>query len=90
MTLKEYLKENAVPYDLFSDLTEEEKSQSIIDVAIELRKMHYAPVKHGRWVQDANSKFEHRYNCSACDYRLIGEPTNYCPNCGAKMDLEEK
>ena len=45
-------------------------------------------VVHGRWIQDKQSKFEHRYNCSACNYRLIDEHCNYCPNCGAKMDLE--
>ena len=43
-------------------------------------------VVHGRWIQDKQSKFEHRYNCSACNYRLIDEHCNYCPNCGAKMD----
>lgn len=43
-------------------------------------------VVHGRWIKDKQSKFEHRYNCSACNYRLIDEHCNYCPNCGAKMD----
>ena len=42
-------------------------------------------VVHGRWIQDTQSKFEHRYNCSACNYRLIDVPCNYCPNCGADM-----
>lgn len=47
------------------------------------------PVKHGRW-----EKFAYGGNkCTACgrvhwysEYEAI-EP-NYCPNCGAKMDLE--
>jgi rubrerythrin len=43
------------------------------------------PAVHGRWIKDQQSKFEHRYNCSACGYRLIDEPCNYCPNCGADM-----
>lgn len=47
------------------------------------------PVRHGRWIQDQQSKFEHRYNCSVCNSRLIGEPTNYCHNCGARLDAEE-
>lgn len=37
------------------------------------------------WVRDTSSNFHHRYNCTACNYRLLVEPTNYCPNCGAKM-----
>ena len=39
----------------------------------------------GEWIKDNTSKFEHRYNCSVCNYRFFGIPTNYCPNCGAKI-----
>ena len=51
------------------------------------------PVKHGRWIRP--TKIGHRTfdipHCSACDGVPCGvdENTNYCPNCGAKMDLEE-
>lgn len=47
-----------------------------------------APVVHGRWIHDNNN----RYGCSECMAREImsyRNPKNYCPNCGAKMDLEE-
>ena len=37
------------------------------------------------WLKDRTSKFEHRYNCSNCNYRRVGEPTPHCPGCGAKM-----
>ena len=26
--------------------------------------------------------------CSSCGVLRMGKPSNYCPNCGAKMDLE--
>lgn len=39
----------------------------------------------GEWVKDNASQFKHRYNCSVCDYRFLGIPTPYCPNCGSKM-----
>ena len=39
----------------------------------------------GEWIKDNTSKFNHRYNCSVCDYRFLGIPTPHCPNCGAKM-----
>ena len=49
-----------------------------------------APVVHGRWIpQKENHEFkEARMKCSACGYpvsRWTGN-TNFCPNCGAKMD----
>lgn len=42
------------------------------------------PVKHGTWIL-----FDGRYYCSECDDDMDWK-TYYCPNCGAKMDLEEK
>ena len=57
-------------------------------------------VKHGRWLYDSGSG---KYFCSACDeYALSFKKdtlyggdlyevclTDYCPNCGAKMDGED-
>lgn len=42
------------------------------------------PVKHGKWIL-----FDDRYYCSECDEDMDWK-TYYCPNCGVKMDLEEK
>jgi len=56
------------------------------------------PVKHGRW-QWLSSTYdripcEMRYMCDKCRHETIThghEPwEKYCPNCGAKMDLEEQ
>ena len=57
------------------------------------------PVRHGRWVRiddDWNSLTT--YQCTACDEEFCFEIDedlpllnyNYCPNCGAKMDLEDE
>lgn len=51
-----------------------------------------APVAHGRWIHDG-----HRINggidwchCSECGKSdNFCARTNYCPNCGAKMDIED-
>ena len=43
-----------------------------------------APMRHGRWVMTA----PHPY-CSLCFVECRDKP-NYCPNCGAKMDLENQ
>ena len=40
--------------------------------------------KMGRWSHDG-SHWENRWICSECGYKLIDMQTNYCPNCGAKM-----
>lgn len=44
----------------------------------------WKPVVHGRWV-DTDSEFA---QCSLCKYPVYAawNATNYCPNCGAKMD----
>ena len=59
-------------------------------------------VKHGKW-ECVNIDYDVRYNmvtmrCPICEkwhseVYYYGNPTeniNYCPHCGAKMDLEEK
>ena len=50
-----------------------------------------APVLHGRWIleREPNGK-PYCFHCSVCDsdYHCIGivVASDYCPNCGAKMD----
>ena len=44
------------------------------------------PVRHGRWVAQDNTFT--RFMCSECKSKNHHERTEYCPNCGAKMDLE--
>ena len=44
--------------------------------------------EHGRWIHDYNNL----YGCSECMERETmphRKLKHYCPNCGAKMDLEE-
>ena len=47
------------------------------------------PVRHGKWI-DRNgaivAPFWERYECSECGAR--SDNSNYCPNCGARMDEE--
>ena len=51
------------------------------------------PVVHAHWIginpkKDVEGWIERDYKCSACD-EISWEKRNYCPNCGAKMDLED-
>ena len=48
------------------------------------------PVKHGKWT--TNSDYPDMVICSLCGWResvwWADKGTNYCPNCGAKMEVE--
>lgn len=58
----------------------------------ELPTVDAEPIKHGHWVKDEIESEKHVepiFYCSACEnWEAWGytELTNYCPNCGAKMD----
>ena len=49
-----------------------------------------ADVVHGRWIwnEEGEIDWEQFYRCSNCGDKEYWE-SNFCPNCGAKMDLEE-
>lgn len=50
-------------------------------------------VRHGRWISNELGGYKWAYYCSECSW-VDGYPFNdrhrYCPNCGAKMDGDEK
>ena len=46
-----------------------------------------AEVRHGRWLC-VDTDTEQFFLCNRCKKREYWE-SNYCPNCGAKMDKEE-
>lgn len=50
----------------------------------------FAQVRHGRWVEKEKYTFGIMYDCSLCENRILdnGHHWNYCPVCGAKMDLK--
>ena len=51
-----------------------------------------APVRHGRWIWHSE---ERGYLCSECgsgcllNYESDWHKSDWCPHCGAKMDLED-
>ena len=47
-------------------------------------------VVHGQWRRFINGDGEYKYLCGVCEKMVTYEMggSNYCPNCGAKMDGE--
>ena len=73
---------------------EQDMYEKICELEILLGKSHAAdvlPVVHGRWEYIGTDKNGHVYRCANCAGRIgLDYETEYCPNCGAKMDLEEE
>ena len=75
--------------EVLKDFSHENELKNIheaIDMAIEALEC-----KRGEWIvlYDEDSPQDGIWECSECDYiRFVDDisPTNYCPNCGAKMD----
>lgn len=44
------------------------------------------PVRHGKWIEYPTA--DGMNQCSACGVLRFGE-SNYCPNCGARMDEDD-
>ena len=45
-----------------------------------------APVRHGHWIE---CNYGLTFECSKCKYPTEYSLTDYCPNCGAKMDGDD-
>lgn len=62
------------------------KVSDAVQLLRELPSVNPQP-KTGHWAHDG-SYWKYRFICSECNYRLLDKPTNYCPNCGCKMERE--
>ena len=87
-----YIERESAIKSLLDD-SPEQVSYSREDAADCIRYMDAADVvtvRHGRWLGSKHKIFSNTYDyvCSkcGCDYALA--EYNYCPNCGAKMDLK--
>jgi len=80
------------------ELFDPDMKKAIFGIDIYIENMPAAdvqPVKHGKWVQD---KWQDK--CTNCEKRLEDlfegdfyydcEELHFCPNCGAKMDGDDK
>ena len=88
-------------YEMFNyDRTESLTGINPDDVDFGVDKIPAAPVvevRHGRWM--TTDAYPHHLYCSVCyktyakNAKWVNEldlPTNYCPNCGARMGKEDE
>ena len=68
---------NELPHALWGKEWDEALAKAIIESLPTID-----PVKHGRWVNEANCRVVF---CSECGEEMLWA-SDYCPNCGAKMD----
>ena len=87
--MAEYIEREAAIRALLNDAPEQ-VGYSREDAADCIRYMDAADVAtvlHGRWLPFHSTAVGDIQYCSACEIGCTWKP-NYCPNCGAKMDLE--
>ncbi len=80
-----------------ADITKDTKSdvrvsEFFVSVACTILRMHAVdaePVRHAKWREMTRENLINIFTCSECCV-LINRPTKYCPNCGAKMDGDDK
>ena len=58
----------------------------VLGMIYEMPTADVAPVMHGRWLC-VDTDTEQFFLCNRCKKKEYWE-SNYCPNCGCKMDLE--
>ena len=81
--------------DVYCDTPDIDLSGGKFEAAIlKIPTADVAPVRHGRWLgwgKSGTPTYENYGTCSVCgeDAEIYTEHRNYCPNCGAKMDLED-
>ena len=58
----------------------------LVDTFAEIPAADVAPVRHGRWLC-VDTDTEQFFLCDRCKKKEYWE-SNYCPNCGCRMDKE--
>ena len=85
---KEYIEREALLHKIRWASSAEEAVMSVRRIPA----ADVAPVRHGRWrwvAYDANPKIGN-WHCTYCNrIPKSFQKEDFCPNCGAKMDLEE-
>ena len=81
--------------DMAKHITEMHERVTVLQIArgeLEAEVKRLEP-KRGEWIdrydEDDKPFFKRKYVCSACGGRNTYGKSKYCPNCGAKMEVQE-
>ena len=82
-----------IDYGHLNNPDEKLYSENDIREMIDMMPTITEPVRHGKWIKaDSQQYFRKHYpafTCSECGQRKDNQKIwNYCPHCGARMDLE--
>lgn len=91
--MSDYIKrEDALEQFDYYDLGEYLTTQ-IRGMLMDIPSADVAPVMHGHWVEsfkvNATPTLRSRWTCSWCGNVQTYGATDYCPNCGARMDAKK-
>ena len=104
--MKEYIERAAVlSYPIRADHCDKKNAnehfifgiESVMEYVENLPAADVVEVRHGRWL--TTDAYPHHLYCSVCyktyakNAKWVNEldlPTNYCPNCGVRMDKEDE
>lgn len=67
--------------------------ESVIRIIESIPAVDAAPVVHGRWIErtyERDGITIISYFCSVCNGEHYYGRADFCPNCGARMDMEEE
>lgn len=90
--MSEYIDKNQLIQRIKQEPTDGMYTEEILSAIDEIEAADVAEVRHGKWVR-MEDDVVYWYACSECKKRIpkteYGNDawSNYCPNCGAKMDL---
>lgn len=98
-TMAEYIEREYLLYkfiEIMPEMGVDELADEIYDIALNVEAKDVVPVVHGRWIEYPRDFY---FKCSNCKYTvpykkavLIGgkREYNYCPHCGARMDVKKE
>ena len=93
VNMNEYIERETAIESIMSEPQDAHYPHWYADKIKSIQTADVASVVHGKWIDVREKRLfgDHYFICSNCKSRngsMI--PFNYCPNCGAKMDLEIK
>lgn len=87
--MSDYISRNEI-FSVWRSMPKPASISSLTDAINRTPAADVEPVRHGRWGKKQGGFWEFAA-CSLCGEKTptVGIIPNFCPNCGAKMDLEE-